>query len=130
VDAFLTVARTAVGQPWCAALVTWCFVRAGCDPYAETVQHGVPEPASVASWAKWARATNCWVHTPRRGRLFVILGKGKSHIGFVVRDNGNGTFDTIEGNSNDEGSREGFEVCRRTRSVASVSGFIDVRGMA
>ena len=30
-----------------------------------------------------------------------------------------GTFATIEGNTNDEGSREGYEVCRRVRGRGS-----------
>ena len=37
-----------------------------------------------------------------------------THTGFVI-DAGAETFTTIEGNTNDEGSNEGYEVCRRTR---------------
>jgi len=36
------------------------------------------------------------------------------HTGIVVRANDE-VFETIEGNTNDEGSREGYEVCRRIR---------------
>jgi len=36
------------------------------------------------------------------------------HTGIVVNTR-EGVFETIEGNTNDEGSREGFEVCRRFR---------------
>ena len=51
------------------------------------------------------------------------------HIGFVTKvDLVNKTFETIEGNSNDEGSREGYEVAHRTgklsRKFSSVKGFI------
>ncbi len=39
------------------------------------------------------------------------------HTGIVIDvDLTGGIFYTIEGNTNDEGSREGYEVCRRTRS--------------
>jgi hypothetical protein len=38
------------------------------------------------------------------------------HTGFAVRGEG-GTFATIEGNTNDDGSSNGFEVCGRSRSV-------------
>jgi len=44
-----------------------------------------------------------------------------SHTGFALDSSGVGeqrVFRTIEGNTNDEGRREGFEACRRTRSVA------------
>lgn len=37
-----------------------------------------------------------------------------THAGVVVRANKE-TFETIEGNTNDEGSREGYEVCYRVR---------------
>ncbi len=40
-----------------------------------------------------------------------------THTGFVVEARGE-TFATIEGNTNDEGSREGYEVCARTRGYA------------
>jgi hypothetical protein len=38
-----------------------------------------------------------------------------THTGFAFDFKSNGTFATIEGNTNDEGSREGFEVCMRFR---------------
>ena len=37
-----------------------------------------------------------------------------THAGFVIEFDQE-TFDTIEGNTNDEGSREGYEVCVRSR---------------
>lgn len=41
-----------------------------------------------------------------------------THTGLVVVAS-NETFGTIEGNTNDEGSREGYEVCARTRGYAN-----------
>lgn len=38
-----------------------------------------------------------------------------THTGFVIEAKAE-TFETIEGNTNDEGHREGYEVCIRTRS--------------
>jgi len=61
------------------------------------------------------------------GSLFVfVLGGGKGHSGFVV-EVANGRLLTIEGNTNDNGSREGIGVFLRTsRKVASINkGFID-----
>ena len=37
-----------------------------------------------------------------------------THVGVVTRS-GPDAFDSIEGNTNDDGSREGIEVCARTR---------------
>jgi hypothetical protein len=36
------------------------------------------------------------------------------HTGIVLEAN-NDFYHTIEGNTNDEGSREGYEVCKRIR---------------
>jgi hypothetical protein len=41
-----------------------------------------------------------------------------SHVGIVVATHAD-HFETIEGNTNDAGDREGYEVCRRTRGYAS-----------
>lgn len=130
IDEFLKTARTDVGQPWCAAFVTYCLKMAGKDIFSTSFGEGVRYPASVASWVDWARATARWSRTPRRGRLFAIARSGATHIGMVTAVHSDGSFETIEGNSNDEGSREGYEVCRRTRTVAGVSGFIDLSGLA
>lgn len=40
-----------------------------------------------------------------------------THVGIVI-EAGDEVFMTIEGNTNDEGSREGYEVCRRIRGYA------------
>lgn len=40
-----------------------------------------------------------------------------THLGIVV-SSGPDAFDSIEGNTNDDGSREGFEACARTRGYA------------
>ena len=59
------------------------------------------------------------------GAIFIMdFGKGVGHTGLVVKVNKDGTVDTIEGNTNDEGSREGYEVCRRVRKLSSIKGFI------
>lgn len=41
-------------------------------------------------------------------------GTDWTHTGFVTMFNKD-FFDTIEGNTNDDGNREGYEVCARTR---------------
>lgn len=44
------------------------------------------------------------------------FGKNKGHVYMVERVEGRKVF-TLEGNTNDEGSREGYEFCRRERSL-------------
>jgi hypothetical protein len=60
------------------------------------------------------------------GMIFAIsTGGGYGHVGFVAQVIGN-RLETIEGNTNDGGSREGIGVFRRTgRTIDSINrGFI------
>jgi hypothetical protein len=51
------------------------------------------------------------------GDIFLIVNKpwDWTHTGFILERKGD-WFETIEGNTNDEGAREGFEVCKRSRN--------------
>ena len=57
--------------------------------------------------------------SPVRGAIFLKLNPDNTadatHAGFVERVLSSGGFKTVEGNSNDEGSREGKAVVRLTR---------------
>jgi hypothetical protein len=86
-------------------------------------------PAAVVSWVAWARrAKRLKSDAPERGDLFFFDRPGETHIGFVthVEDS---TIETIEGNTNSGGSREGFEVARRIREKNSPTGFISLRDL-
>jgi uncharacterized protein (TIGR02594 family) len=114
------------GYAWCQSFVYWCFKKASANLSAA---NPVPKTAGVLKhWneVKYGKK----VSVPQVGDLFVMdFGKGMGHIGFVSSvDLVKRTFETIEGNSNDEGSREGYEVAHRTgklsRRMSSVRGFI------
>jgi hypothetical protein len=53
------------------------------------------------------------------GSIFLVRGivGDWTHTGIVTEVHDD-TFETIEGNTNDAGHREGIEVCARTRSYA------------
>ena len=55
------------------------------------------------------------------GDLFLVINKRNemdaTHIGIVIGMNGT-VMTTIEGNTNDEGSRDGYEVCQRFRDLS------------
>ena len=64
---------------------------------------------------------------PKPGDIFIMdYGKGQGHTGFVVEVLSNGNLKTIEGNTNDEGSREGYEVCYRIRKQSQIKGYIRI----
>lgn len=55
------------------------------------------------------------------GDFFLVVKKPKidwTHVGIVTGVDGD-WIETIEGNTNDEGSREGYEVCARRRNYKS-----------
>lgn len=109
---------------WCAGFA--CFVL----NQACTTQ-GVPLPitpsVSCDSLAASAKIKGLFVGeaaaTPtliRPGSLFLSRRTSEdwTHVGIVVLVSDE-TFSTIEGNTNDEGSAEGYEVCSRTRGYGS-----------
>jgi CHAP domain/Putative peptidoglycan binding domain len=137
VDQYLTtVGLNPVGGSfaWCAAFVYWCFKKA-------SVELDVPNPA-----VKTAGALDVWnlagskgfrritpgeaVDQPaavRPGMVFVLsTGGGHGHVGFIESVQGV-VLTTIEGNTNDGGSREGVGVFRRNgRRINGINqGFVD-----
>lgn len=73
---------------------------------------------------QWRKCKLLRVKNPQAGYIFIIINRdGTGHTGFVLSVEGN-TIITIEGNSNNDGSREGNEVVRNKRTIKSVTGFI------
>ncbi len=109
--------------PWCAGFATWVLRQAaqtlgvsmphpyafGCDFLAAKGQ----EKGSFFSVRKPAD-----ISLVKPGYLFLVRRTANdwTHIGIVESVQGD-AMTTIEGNTNDEGSREGFEVCGRTRGI-------------
>lgn len=113
VNRYLASAGVDPGEPWCASFITYLLKFVGHMP-------AVSGPAAVASWAHWAEKHGAIVSQPKRGDLFFLLhANGQGHIGIVLENTG-GKIRTIEGNSNDDGSREGYEVVRRSRAIAGL----------
>ncbi len=122
------------GQSWCMAFVHWCFVQAaagGANPSPKSggvldVLHRVQAAAPQQFIAKAAALADPALVKP--GCIFILdHGGGLGHTGFVKGARGAG-LDTIEGNSNNNGSREGvgvFEMTRRSMTDAQLAGFID-----
>ncbi len=120
--------------PWCAAFVYWCFAQS-----AKSL--GVENPAT-----KTAGAVDIWVKAPARriqriareeaknspalvqpGMVFVIsTGSGHGHCGFIETVQGT-VLTTIEGNTNEGGSREGIGVFERVgRRIGDINlGFVN-----
>lgn len=98
---------------WCAAYVTWCLKQAQYS--GKLPKHR----ASTYYWYVFGKENNILHKTPQRNDLFVWNGANGGHIGWVIRVNGN-RFWTLEGNSNNDGSRNGYKVVEHERTIESL----------
>ena len=105
---------------WCMSFVYWCFREAA---KAMGVKTPLLKTGGVLNaWNKAPAAVK--VTDPQPGDIFIQdHGHGLGHTGIVEFVEGDNVH-TIEGNTNDTGSREGYEVCRRVRKKSSVVGYL------
>lgn len=103
---------------WCMSFVYWCCIQE--NPNTALIKTG-------GVLMQWNEVGAQYKHnTPQPGDIFIQdHGHGLGHTGFVESVIGD-TIHTIEGNTNDTGSREGYEVCRRIRDIKSCIGFIRI----
>lgn len=133
VEEFLAAVRVPAGNPWCAAFVYWCADQAAGEL---GMTNSLPRTGGVLDM--WRRAKRDGLSCVPAGQaaaqpslvsagmIFVIdHGHGKGHTGFVEGVE-NGRLVTVEGNSNDGGSRDGTGVFRlKRRTIGAVNtGFI------
>jgi hypothetical protein len=119
VEKYLKSVGLGKGYSWCMAFIYWCTKEA-------STQLGVLNPLSKTAGVldMFNKEVDLRVKTPQPGDIFIMdYGKGMGHTG-IVEKVGLTTIFTIEGNTNDEGSREGYEVCRRQREIKTIKGFL------
>lgn len=104
---------------WCMAFVYWCVKK---SEYKNTL---VKTGGVLKQFRKIdPRYIVPLNEEPRPGDIFIMdFGNGLGHTGIVesVEDH---MIHTIEGNTNDENSRNGYEVCRRYRFKDKINGYI------
>jgi hypothetical protein len=105
---------------WCMAFMYWCFKQS-----AKELGITIPLTKTGGVLNAWQKApATVKVTDPEPGDIFIQdHGHGLGHTGIVERVDGD-VVHTIEGNTNDTGAREGYEVCRRTRKKASIIGYL------
>lgn len=109
--------------PWCAAFDSWTLKEA-----AEKLGIEIEWSNSASCDVIWAdgKARGLIRATPQKGDIFLVRAKiaggySKSdaiHTGFVEDVEGL-KFTTIEGNTNNDGGREGVAVMRHNRDVSN-----------
>lgn len=105
--------------PWCCAFVWDIFRMAG----ASDVFMGGEKTAYCQDVWEWYKLRGKTGGKPRQGALVIYNWKGygdADHIGIVVRDNGDGSITTIEGNTSDSSHSDGGYVLYRVRDSGIV----------
>lgn len=119
VEEYLNAANAKKGMFWCAAFPTWVFIEAKVD-------------AVVSAWSpSWFPASNTvYVRgaknnaTPQTADVFGIYFqnlKRIAHVGFIDDWQTDSNFCiTVEGNTNEAGSREGDGVYKKRRLKSQI----------
>ena len=116
---------------WCAGFVTFIMQQAyfyqdlkppikgsiSCDTLAAQAKKAklfIRGSDISSGGVKWGKLNTCGIFLSRR------TATDWTHTGFAYEGKGlvkELVFSTIEGNTNDEGSREGYEACKRKCSI-------------
>ena len=111
--------------PWCGSFVNWCADQVGLKiPNCVSTVAGASAFIKKGQWEKVNEAT------PLPGDIvfFDFPNDGVdriSHVGIVVRDNGDGTVTCIEGNTSPDkkgDQRNGGQVCQKKRAYKVKNG--------
>ncbi|MEV0202518.1 CHAP domain-containing protein [Nonomuraea sp. NPDC050691] len=108
--------REYLNAAWCAMFVSWVGEQTGARPQ-------VGWDAYTVAHARWFAANHRWGSTPKPGAVVFFSWSGSksiddiNHVGFVVKDNGDGTISTIEGNTGNG------RVEARVRPTSQVVGY-------
>jgi hypothetical protein len=112
-------------QPWCGSFVNWCADQVGLKiPNCVSTVVGAQAFIKKNQWEKVDEAT------PLPGDIvfFDFPNDGVdriSHVGIVVKDNGDGTVTCIEGNTSPDkkgDQRNGGQVCQKIRAYKVKNG--------
>jgi hypothetical protein len=124
VEAYLTYCNLSKGNPWCAAFVCWTLgqnqiqnPRSGFCPNLFLKKHIV--------WKRDRKINRTPLYSDVFG-LYFAEKKRIAHVGFIEKWTAQ-TVTTVEGNTNEAGSREGDGVYRKirlTRQIYAVTRFI------
>lgn len=108
---------------WCAIFMSWVSAHSG------TTYFGKPwRFASTIAARAHAQKNGRWTTTPTVGTIAMMAHSSTTgHVGeviYILRRSGRIIVGTIEGNTNDQGAREGNGVWLRERDSSSWNGYI------
>lgn len=131
VELFLQRTGLPGGYPWCAAFVAYVGYYAFLDNEGKRSLWPLPLTAGCQPLADYAKSHDALVEDPVPGDVFLVyfpsLGRF-AHTGVVLTSpDANGYIRTIEGNTNDDGSRDGIGVFFRSRKLDPRAGHRFIR---
>lgn len=119
VEIYLKSVGLSKGYSWCMAFVYWCTQKAALQL---KVKNPLKRTAGVLD--QFNSRPFLIAFAPQPGDVFIMdLGKGLGHTGIVEKIIGNTVY-TVEGNTNTEGGREGYKVCRKKRDIKTIKAFL------
>jgi hypothetical protein len=124
VETYLKYCNLSKGNPWCAAFVCWCLG-----------QNNIQNPRSGYCPNLFSQKNTIWQRNKKDNQIplpadvfgLYFYKKGRiAHVGFI-KNWTKQTVATVEGNTNQAGSRDGDGVYRKirlTRQIYAVTRFI------
>jgi hypothetical protein len=117
IDKWNRQSNVPLGSFWCCSFVS-AIGKEFQD--AHNIDWPVPITADCDVVYSWARKRQLMTSSPAAGDLFVChRGDDAYHIGIVDTEGVDGIIGSIEGNSNNNGSRNGYLVARRPNVYAN-----------
>ncbi len=110
------------GWAWCAAFVCWGMLK-----LQEEINYPFERPQTAGAWdfENWAKKQGLKLFKPadkiRKGDIVIFTF---SHIGVATEDEKGGYVATIEGNTDDDGGREGNGVYEKRRPKSQIRSVI------
>jgi hypothetical protein len=111
--------------PWCAAFICW-LVREALKATATAETGAFRRPVTAGAWdfINWSLRQDNTTLTKRDPGTDILPGDivvfKFSHIGLAVTAPADGTVQTIEGNTDGAGSREGGAVLQKRRRLPQI----------
>lgn len=107
--------------PWCAAFICWLFREA---MKGGTYSFKRPQTAGAYDFENWCKEQGSSVQLKKPHNDDIKPGDivifNFSHIGLAISEPHDGYIDTIEGNTDGAGSREGGAVLEKRRKLSSI----------
>ena len=121
------------GEPWCAAYVYHTGYWSQYNPATQHSTWPLPKTGACATLGAFATAHDLLHATPIRGDIFLMYFPSLhrfAHTGIVLSVTETTSAylcTTIEGNTNDDGSRDGWKTCIKSRGFKKTDGHRFIR---